>query len=291
MRSFYNPDLVKDGMAADQIITSGRQKPLGTLQSIHEASTVQNYDIGTRMVMDDRVFRYCYAKLAVEALLGCRADVMPREGEGDAVQYEVGDYEVTIPMNANGPSVDYAAEVVEDYWAEGYYWSGIASPTVGQMYRIKSSATATTTGRITSLTGGFVTATLYEPLVTQIPASRWQTSWVNPYKSCVHTHSGKMSVIAQPLISVAAGSYFWGQTWGPSFGQLNSSAIGRTASDRMVYWMSDGSLGAGVVATYTTGSPHLQCAGFVITNTAAWTNAGGSGESGGDQFIMLQISP
>lgn len=286
MRPFYNATRAKDGVGAEMVLTSGRYLGAG-LQDLHEQSVTQKYSIGARLVVDDRVFRYCQAKTALDAFLGGKADVWPREGEGDAVAYEVGDTVVSIPMNDNGD--DYALETVVNYWNEGYYWSGVATPTVGFMHRIKSSAVAA--AGTTSITGGYVQATLYEPLRYAIPASRWQTSWVNPYKTCSHSHSGKMSVICQPLINVTIAYYFWGQTWGPCFGQLNSDAIGRTSNDRMVYYMSDGSLGAGVTVGYTTGSAHNQCAGFVISNTAAWVNAGDVAESGGDQFYMLQLSP
>lgn len=288
-RDGYEPRRQADQIHADQIITAGRQLTAGAWQHIHEESVTQNYSIGTRMVMDDRVFRYCQAKEALEALLGGRADVMPREGEGDAVAYAVGDYDVTIPMNANGP--DYAAEQVADYWAEGYYWNGTGASAVGQLHRIKSSAAATTTGRITSLTGGYVTATLYDPIDTRLAASAWQTSWVNPYKTCKHEHNAKMSIICQPLIDVTINYYFWGQTWGPCFGQRFSTALGNTSGDRMCYFKSDGALASSVDCTFTTGSPHEQLAGYLITNTEAWTNAGGSAEGGGDQFYMLMLSP
>lgn len=285
----YQPTRGKDGIVVDQILTAGHKLPLGDIQDIHEESAVQNYTIGTRLVMDDRVFRYCQAKEALDPLLGARADVMPREGEGDAVDYEVGEYEVTIPMNSNGP--DYAAEQVADYWNEGYYWIQV-SPAPGILYKIKDSAAATTEGRITSITGGFVTLTLYESLKVRVPASTWQTSWVNPYKTCKHEHSGKMSVIAMPLISVTINYYFWGQTWGPCFGQLNNTAIGRNSGDRTVFFASDGSLMSSVDVDYATAGNALpQIAGFVITNTEAWTNAGGGAEAGGDQFYMLQLSP
>jgi hypothetical protein len=92
-------------------------------------------------------------------------------------------------------------------------------------------------------------------------------------------------------MNIQSGYYFWGQTWGPCFGQRFSQKIGGGNNDRMVYYNSDGALMGSRDATYTTGSPHHQCAGFLITNTRAWTNAGGSGESGGDQFYMLQLSP
>jgi hypothetical protein len=157
------------------------------------------------------------------------------------------------------------------------------------LHRIKSSAAAA--AGITTFTEGFVKLTLYEALKVRIPASTWVTAWANPYSRCIHDHSSKMSVVCQPLMDIQSGYYFWGQTWGPCFGQRYDSKIGGTADDRMVYYRSDGSLCCGVDVTYTTNSAHHQCAGFLITHTRAWTNAGGSGESGGDQLYMLQLSP
>ena len=271
----------KDGVSAEMIISSGRYLGQG-VQDIHEESEVQKYTIGTRVVIDDRVFRYCQAKEALDPLLGARADVMPREGEMDAVAYEVGDTEVTIPMNQYG--VDYVAEQVADYWAEGYIWI----QTGMQLHRIKSSAVATTTGRVTSLTGGFVTLTLYEGLRTAVAASAWITAWVNHYKVCKHEHSGKMSVVAMPLVGVTINYYFWGQTWGPCFGVQTSTKPGLASGDREVFFGSDGAL---VTGGDVCNTGLAQKAGFLITNTEPWTNAGNSAEGGGDQFYMLQLSP
>ena len=61
MKTFYNPDLKEDGVQIDQILSGGRMTPAGKLQDIHEVSTVQNYDLGTRLVIDDRVYRYAKA--------------------------------------------------------------------------------------------------------------------------------------------------------------------------------------------------------------------------------------
>lgn len=285
-KSRYQPTRQKDGMVVDQILSGGHMLAGGKIQDIHEESEVQNYDIGTRLVMDDRVFRYCKAKGALDALLGGRSDVMPREGEGDAVEYAVGTFQVSIPMNLNGD--DFEAEKVAGYWDEGYYWSGLADPPGGPLYRIKSSAAAA--AGITVLTGGFVIATLYEALKVKIPASRWQTSWVNPYKTCVHTHSTKKSIICQPLMDVQLGFYFWGQTWGPCVGQLLGTAMGRTANDRTLYYNHDGAVISSVDVDFSSGSPHPQKAGFLITDTRPWTSPTKE-ELGGDQFYMLQLSP
>lgn len=272
----YQPTRGKHAVVTDQIILAGNLTDLGSIQDVHETDTVKNYDIGTKLEMDDRVFRYCKAKVALVNLKGGAADVMPREGEADAVAYEVGGFTITIPENPEGP--DYTAEAVKNYWAEGYIWIS-ASPAPGQMHRIKSSAAAV---------GGFITLTLYEALKTRVPASTWITAWVNPYTSVIPKTS-KTSVICQPLLSVPINSFFWGQTWGPCFATLNGNPIGRTAQDRMVYYTSDGSLQAGKTQNHTSGQPHKQVAGFLITNTAPWTNAGGDPELGGDQFYMLQL--
>ena len=286
MRPFYNATRGKDGVGAEMILTSGRYLGAG-LQDLHEQSATQKYSIGARLVVDDRVFRYCYAKGALNAFKGGAADVMPREGAGDAVAYEVGDTVVSIPMNQYGD--DYVAEQVAGYWDEGFYWSGVSTPTVGMLHRIKSSAVAA--AGTTVLTGGYVQATLYEALKYAIPASTWQTSWVNPYKVVKAKASGRQSIICQPLRNITATYYFWGQTWGPCFGQQHSTKLGLADGDRMCYYKSDGSLCSSKDVTYTTGSVHNQKAGFLITDTRAWTNQDNGAEAGGDQFYMLQLSP
>ena len=279
MRPIFHATRNKDGVAGDQMITGGRQRPLGTRQDVHEVSTVQNYDIGTRLVMDDRVFRYCKAKTALVPLKGGCGDVMPREGNTAAVAYEVGSFTITIPENPNGP--DYAAEAVAGYWNEGFIWIQV-SPAPGQMHRIKSSAAAS---------GGFITLTLYEALKVRVPASTWITAWANPYGLLIPPSGGKLSIIAEPLVVVPQNSFFWGQTNGPIFGQLNATAMGRASGDRTVFFASDGSVMSSVDVDFTAGNALPQIAGFLITNTAPWTNAGGNPELGGDQFYMLQLAP
>lgn len=274
MRPLFHSTRNQDGIGAEQIISGGRQLAGRVRQDIHEESATQNYSIGTRLVMDDRVFRYSYAKGAMDPLLGARADIMPREGESDAVAYAAGTFYITIPVNANGK--DNALEIIEDYWAEGYIWIQTAPQ---QMYRIKSSAAAS---------GGFIVLTLYEALKTDVTASMWITAWANPYKACVHTHSGKMSVVCQPLISVTIDYYFWGQTWGPCFGTQTATKPGLASGDREVFYGSDGAL---ITGGDVCNTGLAQKAGFLITNTQPWQAAGGGAEGGGDQFYMLQLSP
>lgn len=287
MKAIYQPSLQRDGLVVDQILTAGHMLAGGRLQDIHEQSTVQNYDIGTRLVVDDRVFRYCRAGGILKGLFEQRCSNFPREGSTDAVLYRAGTYQITIPINANG--VNHAAEIVANYWNDGYIWI-MQWPQVtsaGEIYKIRSSAAAV---------GNFITLTLYRPLIVDVAASTWITAWPNPYSYVVDSNSPRMSVICVPLIYVASGSYFWGQTWGPCFLSSGQSP-GRKDYDRDVYFHPDKSsvgqrgIMSGSEIDFTTPNEIPQRAGFIITNTSAWTNADGNPELGGDQFFMLQISP
>jgi hypothetical protein len=282
MRSFYNPKRQKDGVAGDQMISGGRQRTLGKGQDIHEQDTVQNYDIGTRLVMDDRVFRYCKAGGDLVAMYAGHCGVMPREGNVDAVDYLVGGFTITIPVNTLGAKA--AEEVAKDYWKEGYIW---IQTEPKQLIRIKSNAAAVNTA------GLFITLTLWEALKVQVLGTgsgtdRWITAWANLYSDILPGGSGKMSNVAIPLISVTSGSYFWGQTWGPCFGTQTSTKPGLASGDREIYFGADGAL---VTGGDVKNTGLAQRAGFLITNTSPWSKDGGGDEAGGDQFYMLSLSP
>lgn len=263
----------------------------GSAQSIFEYSTTPNFPLGYRRVVDDRVFKYSKANDSntVLSLFGARCTNFPQEGSTDAVIYAVGTYEITIPMNDN--AVNEAAEKLEDYWKDGYIWVQEYPQVngVGEIYRIKSSAAAV---------GSFVTLTLETPIRVQVGASSWITAWPNPYQNVDTTPDARMSVICVPLITVPAEKYFWGQTWGPIF-MSSGSAPGRGDHERDLYFnptktLTPGQAGvlpATDIAWHTSGNPIPQRAGFIITNTNEWTPAGGGTELGGDQFMMLQLSP
>jgi len=265
MKNTYNPKLKKDGIIVDQIITGGHMLAGGTLQQVHESSTVQNYDIGTRLVMDDRVFRYCKAGGNLTAMKAGHCGNLPTECNTAAVEYKAGTYEITI--------LDTTVRAV-DYYKEGYIWLMVAGAY--ELYRIKNSAAGA---------GVSVKLTLYQALLADVPASTWGTTWPNVYVDIELTSNGFTSVVVFPLRAVASGSYFWGQTWGPCFGTVYSEVPGRAGGDREIYFNIDGALKASVDVAPESTNPIPQRAGFLITNTTP----GGAGF--GDQLFMLQISP
>jgi len=266
MRNTYNPNRGKDGIVVDQIFSSGGMLDGGKLQDIHEVSTVQNYEIGTRWQIDDRVFRYCKAGGNLTQMKAGHCGNLPTEVNTAAVAYSIGDTVITI--------LDTTVRV-KDYYKDGYIW--IMKSGSYQMHKIKSSAAGA---------GVSVALTLWEPLRVALAASTWTTAWPNLYANILGTTSGFMSNVAIPLVAVASGSYFWGQTWGPCFGTVTSTVPGRNSGDRELYFNSDGALLSSKDVDFgTAGNAIPQRAGFLITNTTP------GGEGYGDQLYMLQLSP
>jgi len=262
----YEPIKKKHAGVFDQILTAGHKLPGGNIQRIHEQSTVQNYDIGTRLVMDDRVFRYCKAGSALRDLLSGNCAMSQIEVYTHATASVVGSYYVTI--------LDTAARV-KDWYAGGYIWIMRYAPTttgIGQLHRIKASEASA---------GVSVKLTLEEPLEVECGASTWITAWASIYSNIKIDILPKSSLVCIPLIEVASGSYFWGQTWGPIFLQCGYSP-GSKNYDREVYWKSDhyGFLPGSEIDFTSDVIP--QRIGFLLPDTAV---------IGTDNFVMLQISP
>lgn len=262
----YNPKRKKGGVIADQILSGGRMLASGKLQDIHEQSTVQNYDIGTRLVMDDRVFRYCKAGTNLRELIGGLCGMSQIECNTHGTKALKGSSEVTI--------LDTVARD-KDHYAGGYYWGQIYAPEttgIGPLYRIKSSDK--------SVNSTSVKLTLETPLVIEIPASCWSTTWASIYGNIRTEILPKASLVCMPLIQVTAGNYFWGQTWGPCFMQCGPSSS--TEYDRELYYRADyyGCIPGSLVVFESDVVP--QRVGFLLPDTA---------EVGPDNFFMLQLSP
>jgi len=263
----YEPIKKKVAGVFDQLLTAGHKLPTGSIQRIHEQDTVQNYTIGTRLVMDDRVFRYCKAGSALRDLLSGMCAISQTEVYTHATASPVGSYSVTI--------LDTTVRAA-NYYAGGYIWIMRYAPGttgIGQLHRIKSSAAGV---------GVSVALTLEEPLAVECGASTWITAWPSIYSNIQLGILPKASLVCIPLIEVASGSYFWGQTWGPIFVQCGYSP-GSKNYDRELYWKSDhyGVL-PGSEVVFTAGSSIPQRVGFLLPDTAV---------VGTDNFMMLQISP
>lgn len=240
--------------------------PGGSAQSIYAESVAKNFEIGTRRVVDDRVFRYCKAGTNMRELIPALCGVSQIEVNTEATQFEIGTYEVVI--------LDVAARD-ENWYSGGYLWIMYYDPAgtgIGMLHRIRFSEASS---------GTSVKLTLWDPLIRVVTATTWTTVWANIYSNCRTEDLPKASMIAMPLIQVTAGKYFWGQTWGPCFAHCGYHP-GSKDYDRELYFKANlyGFLPGSEVNFNSDIIP--QRAGFLIPNTAV---------IGTDNFFMLQLSP
>ena len=260
-----------DGLVVNKQYSGGGLIANGVDQDIDVESQTQNFEIGTRLVIDDRVFRYCKAGDTLRSMLeGLNAGV-PTECNTHGVESAAGSDEVTI--------LDETARVV-DYYKGGYIWImkiPHEATGLGQFYRIKSSTVNDPGGG-----GTFVTLTLERTLAFAVPATTWTTTWTNIYGNVRPGILAKASLVCMPLIPVTSGYYFWGQTWGPIFLQCGYSP-GSKNYDREFYYKSDhyGVLPGSEIDFSSLGNVIPQRIGFLLVNTV----------NGTDNFMMLQLSP
>ncbi len=247
----------------NEIYSSRGFFPGGSAQAIHEESVTQNYEIGTRRVQDERVFRYCKAGGILKSMFGGLDAQDSTMVNTHAVEELAGSYNVTIL------DTGAAGSRPVDYYAGGYIWimKYPHEPTgIGQFYRIKSS----TLGNSAS-----ITLTLWEPLTYAIPASNWTETIKSLYCDLRPPIDKKASLMVLNLFPIQSGYYFWGQTWGPCFFQCGYNP-GSKDNDREVYYDSAhfGIL-PGSEINFGTDVPIFQRIGFLINSN----------------FVMLQLSP
>lgn len=255
----YIPSRFNDGDVAGHQITGGKSVT-GLWQDIYEASAVQHFDIGTRLQLDERVFRYACASVAFTTAMKA---VHNTHAEADyntaAVAYPVGTTTLTI--------LNTAGTVVADFFKGGYVWIMDLVTPLYHMYRIKSNTIFNSTTSID--------VTLEQPLHHAVPASTFTCMWRSPWAQVSPANSEYQAMVGINLIPVPINNYFWAQTWGPCFGTASSTIPGAASADRGVYYSTDGALLCGHDAG------NRQRGGFVLSNTSG----------GGDQFYMLTICP
>jgi len=242
------------------------------LQGIYESSAIQNYPIGMRYAIDERVFRYGQI-YGVDAL-GGRAVANLATAEEAAVAAAgslVGATTVTITVQA-------AAGLAQNELRGGYlcyknvryYRHRIRShPAAG------SGATCVLTLE-TALVGHAVTNG-----VTVLCA--YHSPWARVGFGA--TYGSGVSFVGWPFGDIAVGQYTWLQTWGPANG-APAVFFGDVPNERAVWFASDGSL-----TTFHAGdSPcSYQYAGFWMP--CNWYGGALNAMSDGGHLVFLQIAP
>lgn len=243
-----------------EINSPGGLLPGQTRQEIWEDSATQKYRIGSRKVVDDRVFHYSYAgEDLTRYLAGYNHSQWPING-ALTIQGEAGAYTLSVP-DAAGAAGDYA---------EGWI---VIFTTPLQMKRIRTNdATA----------AGEVVLYLYEPLDAVAIIGTWVTGYPAIYRNVQSPPAPDpdyISFVIVPIMNVTALRWFWGQTWGPCYGVAGGTVPGSAANHRDLYFSTAGNL-----LPYGDGASGIggQYAGYLLPRTSLGS---------GDQFYMLQLQP
>lgn len=228
-------------------------------QPYYVVSTVQNFALGTRIMVDERSFRYCHAGTNLERNIGCFNFTQFPLNAALTAAAVLGARTMSVPE----------ATAVADYYKGG--WIVIFTPNM-QMYRIVGSTVSDGTN---------VTLTLDRLIELGAAIGTWVTGYPNVFRDVRAPASpgmtaGYNTVVCVPPVAVVAGQYFWGQRSGPCYGVADGTVPGITADQRELFFQESGN-----VAPATDVALGHQRAGYLIPRTA--------GPADGDQFYWLQL--
>lgn len=178
----------------------GDQATVPIAQGVYQTSSVQLAELGSRLVVGDRVYRYAQAGGAINA--------------GDLCQVTVPS-QVLVTAGAANPaggkvfSFYFATSNSAEVYAEGTLisQSGTAA-NMGQVYRVKSQPIVATTSNADLI--------LYEGLAKAANVTDKWSIFGNPYKGMTQMTAGTAAPIGVAPVLVTSSDYFWLQTYGPS---------------------------------------------------------------------------
>jgi len=284
MKAHYIPKRFSTGFALDHLISDGAMIPGGSYQDPNEVSLVQNFDIGTRLVIGERAFRYGKFHTAVGemsyALVNGNVIAGGVTGDGAEVAYggtpAIGDRTlVVLDTTAAG------SRPVNHY--QGGYCFIYRNPAIAQ-----SATNHDQLRRIIGSTvgnGTSITLTLDYPL-TCVPGAT-----VDVYPSAYsqigtpgHFSSGEETFVGFAHAFHAAGGFGWVQTWGPVNAHYVVKFLGERGGpgDRDAYFTTDGGVATPKAASGTDAYVSFQRAGYVIPCTKS---------AYGSMFFYLQLAP
>jgi len=169
-------------------------------QSIYEESTTKKAQLGTKLEVGERTFRYCKAGetgLGVQAGRVCCSVIDVSLHGGTYVSFAVATTgAMTLYATATGT---FAANVFDD----GFVVFG-GGTRAGEVYKVKSHGTGVAA----------VPFVLYDPIVGTVTAT--SLGAIIPSKYICEVSTAAQHPVAVPMIAVTAGNYFWGQVAGPA---------------------------------------------------------------------------
>jgi len=205
--------------------------PIPPAQGIYEESATQKAELGRRICVGDRVYRYAYAGgvALLPGKLVYPAALTPEIDKNPLAAVAAGKYEVTIVTAA-----------AQTNMAEGYLCVNNDGGE-GMLYRIKTAVANATTSTSTDLV-------LYDPIVTALATTTEVILMSSMYYDLDLSAAITDTVAGIAPIPVTANYYFWCQTWGPCLA-LGTAAT--AAGSIVVPHTTDGAIV--IQSAYTSG--------------------------------------
>lgn len=208
-------------------------------QSIYEESATPKAKTSARLVLGDRVFRYCLnggVALAAGKMTQSAAPAANHSNLTVAAAVAAGSRTITATLGATAAA--------KNLYAGGYVHVNDVTGE-GGCYRIK--------GHEAVLSSGVITLDLYDEVQLALTTSSQVTLTKGSYDSVIIAPNGGLTAPARgvPLLAITASYYFWLQTKGPApvltigtvvigqkvgLGGTNDGAAGPVAADVTDTW-------------------------------------------------------
>jgi len=258
-----------------EIIAPGHRIAGRPEQDIYVVSDVQNYLLGSRRVVDERVFRYAKAGNALNCGLGAHIGY-PQDVAFAAVTVDIaaiGSYTLEVTVAATDGRLG-TGEIALDELAGGFII--IFPDGMGETMNRKvvgNTAVAAPGGAMTVTVDRFLNINLTPAPHAELIGCPWYAVMEGNYD--------RQMIMGMPAVPATVGQFLWLQTWGPCWVTPDGLA-GVGIDNSQVMFRGNGS-----IAEFD-GAPappvgQCQLAGTVMTPSSAGVQ--------GAPFIWLQIAP
>ena len=266
----------------EQVFNSivGERLPGQGVQSIVEASTVQRYEIGSRLAIKDRVYHYAHVQAGGTGLTAGwgtvnKVTLLERAADSVVVGGFVGARQITL--EAQG-------DVRANQFRNGFiFYTADVGPADSVMVPVLTNTAAAA--------GDNFVVTLEHGLPRVLTAGQGCTIVANIWTdvdmpaAIPAGSAGFQTIVGVPLITVAAGSFAWLQTWGMCI-VVGAEATGDTIDLRRLRFDNAGSM----ALCDTLAGENNQRAGTLATlSRYAIPPAAAAGHSG--NTFILELYP
>ncbi|KKK60588.1 hypothetical protein LCGC14_3022860 [marine sediment metagenome] len=257
----------------------GELLPGRSVQSVTELSTVQRYEIGSRLQLGQKVFHYALVGVGALGLVaGWAAKVRNQQDIGFGAipatgARVIGDRNLLLPIGAaDGPAQDGSFPV--DYLRGGT----VTVRPAGFTFNV-----GITRHPVKAAGAGTLLVQLDSPIPVDVAVTNQVEAIASIYANVVQDQDAIpvvnwQAVVGMPMLVAPAGSFVWLQTWGP-IAAIGALTVGAAVDQRAVYANANSALDV-----FATDGGIGQYIGYVMAS-------GNAAGAQGAPFVFLQLDP